>query len=208
MNRNRLLDLFASNLANVVVHKILEKAIDRPEIIDFYNQKHDVPPRLKSRGLKRHSCFGWSRNDHTLKGVVFCQVPWHKEVKNSFEIAKRYREKINPADKTLPVHDIRIREKIINKVKAELSLRIQKGYTNIDLSLVERLVDEYLKEFGIIWFRKLRVWRFMSVERKNKEKNKKENCWLVNLLLFELQVYELGLCRFYIHLRFFQNIQI
>ena len=58
MNRNRLLDLFASNLANVVVHKILEKAIDRPEIIDFYNQKHDVPPRLKSRGLKRHSCFG------------------------------------------------------------------------------------------------------------------------------------------------------
>ena len=71
-------------------------------------------------------------------------------MKNSFEIAKRYREKINPADKTLPVHDIRIREKIINKVKAELSLRIQKGYTNIDLSLVERLVDEYLKEFGII----------------------------------------------------------
>ncbi len=32
MNRNKLLTLFISNLANVIVHRILEKAIDAPEI--------------------------------------------------------------------------------------------------------------------------------------------------------------------------------
>ena len=38
------------------------------------NQKHDAPPRLKSRGLKRRSCFGCSRHDLGLKAEVFCQV--------------------------------------------------------------------------------------------------------------------------------------
>ena len=33
MNRNKLLDAFISNLTNAVVHKILEKAINKPEII-------------------------------------------------------------------------------------------------------------------------------------------------------------------------------
>ncbi len=110
MNRNKLISLFASNLANVIVHRILEKAIDKPEIAKVYI----------------------------------------KEVKNSFEIAKRYREKINPIDKTLPNHDIEdLREKIINKVKAELNIRIKRGYTNINLSLVEEFVNDYLKELNI-----------------------------------------------------------
>lgn len=111
MNRNKLLNLFASNLANVIVHKILEKAIDKPEIANVYT----------------------------------------KEVKNSFEIAKKYREKINPAENVLPSHDIEgLKEKITNKVKRELNLRIKKGYTNINMLLVEGFVDDYLKELGII----------------------------------------------------------
>jgi|SRR3989344_3293384 len=111
MNRNRLLNLFISNLSNVIVHKILEKAIDKPEIAEVYS----------------------------------------KEIKNSLDIAKKYREKINPLDKILPVHDIKnVREKIIRKVKAELNLRISKGYTNINLSLVEEFVDNILKELKVL----------------------------------------------------------
>ena len=111
MNRNKLIDPFISNLANVIVHKILEKAINKPEIIGVYT----------------------------------------KEVKNSLEIAKRYREKINPVNKTLPTHDTNnVRRKIINKVRAELNLRISRGYTNIDLSLVEKFVDSSLKELGVV----------------------------------------------------------
>lgn len=32
MNRNQLIDRFISNLANAVLHEILEKAIDQSEI--------------------------------------------------------------------------------------------------------------------------------------------------------------------------------
>lgn len=111
MNRNKLINLFISNLATAIVHKVLEKAIDKPEIAEFY----------------------------------------HKEIKNSWEIAKNYREKINPADKILPPHDFpEIRKKIIAKVKAELNLRISKGYTGIDVSLIEGFVDDSLKEFGVV----------------------------------------------------------
>lgn len=110
MNRNKLLNLFASNLANVIVHRILEKAIDQPEIAKVYT----------------------------------------KEVKNSLEIAKKYREKINPIENILPSHNIEeLRAKITNKVKRELNLRIKKGYKNINLFLVEEFVDVYLKELGI-----------------------------------------------------------
>ena len=111
MNRNRLLDLFVSNLATAVVHKVLERAIDQPEITEKY----------------------------------------YKEVKNSWEIAKNYRAKINPVNKALPSRDIAgLRTKIITKVKAELNLRIAKGYTNIDISLVEGLVDDSLKGLGVV----------------------------------------------------------
>lgn len=92
MNRNKLLKLFVSNLANVIIHRVLEKAIDKPEIAKVYT----------------------------------------KEVKNSFEIAKKYREKINPIDKVLPSQDIEdLRQKIISKVKAELNLRIERGYKTL-----------------------------------------------------------------------------
>lgn len=110
MNKNKLIEVFASNLANAVIHQILEKAIGITEIAKSYN----------------------------------------KEVKNSWEIARGYREKINPINGNLPDKDSEeIKRKIANKVKSELKLRIDKGYENIDLSLVEEFVEKALKEMGI-----------------------------------------------------------
>lgn len=74
-----------------------------------------------------------------------------KEQNISLEIAKRYREKINPINIKLPDKDIDyIKNKIINKVKAELMSRISKGYKNINLNLIEDIVDETLKELELI----------------------------------------------------------
>jgi hypothetical protein len=110
-NRNQLIEAFVSNLSNAILHKILEKAIDKAEITEKYV----------------------------------------KEVKNSWQIAKNYREKINPASRSLPFSDIEeIKRKIINNVNSELKLRIDKGYENIDLSLVEELIDKELKELRVI----------------------------------------------------------
>src|SRR3989338_8324513 len=38
-NRNKLLDLFIGNLSNAVLHKILENAIDSPEIANKYEKE-------------------------------------------------------------------------------------------------------------------------------------------------------------------------
>jgi nitrogenase subunit NifH len=74
-----------------------------------------------------------------------------KEFKNSWQIAKIYRGKINPANRSLPVQDIEeIKRKITNNVNSELKLRIEKGYENIDLSLVLEFVDKALKELNVI----------------------------------------------------------
>ena len=76
---------------------------------------------------------------------------YNKEVKNSWEIAKKYREKINPVNESLPERDIEeIKKKVITKVKTELRLRIQRGYENINISLVEELVEKSLKELKVI----------------------------------------------------------
>ena len=75
---------------------------------------------------------------------------YNKEIKNSFEIAKQYREKINPLNIPLPEKDVNyIKDKIIRKVKAELQIRISKGYKNINLDLVEQIMNELLKETKI-----------------------------------------------------------
>lgn len=74
-----------------------------------------------------------------------------KESNISLNKAKEYREKINPVNRPLPYKDINyIKDKIINKVKAELNLRIEKGYENIDLDLVSELVDKMLKDMVIV----------------------------------------------------------
>lgn len=76
---------------------------------------------------------------------------YNKEIKNSWEIAKKYREKINPINSSLPEHDLEgIKRKIINKVNSELNLRISKGYKNINLSLVDDIVESSLKELRVI----------------------------------------------------------
>lgn len=50
----------------------------------------------------------------------------------------------------MPIKDNeKIRESVINKSKSELNLRISKGYENIDLSLVEKFVDELLKDLNL-----------------------------------------------------------
>lgn len=75
---------------------------------------------------------------------------YEKETLNSLTIAKRYREKINPSDRTLPIEDLNyIKDKIINRVKAELQLRINKGYKNINLNLVDEEVDNMLRELVV-----------------------------------------------------------
>ncbi|MEK6829231.1 MAG: hypothetical protein AABY15_03825 [Nanoarchaeota archaeon] len=75
---------------------------------------------------------------------------YKKEIENAINVSRKYREKINPRNRSLSARDIEyIRNKIINKVKVELVIRISKGYKNIDLSLIERLVDKVLKDTNI-----------------------------------------------------------
>jgi len=76
---------------------------------------------------------------------------YRKELITSFEVAKKYREKINPVTSSLPDKDVLyIEEKIIKRVKAELNLRIERGYENIDLDAVEQEIDKSLREAKIM----------------------------------------------------------
>ncbi|MEK6878090.1 MAG: hypothetical protein AABY22_00700 [Nanoarchaeota archaeon] len=76
---------------------------------------------------------------------------YRKELLTSFEIAKRYREKINPINRPLPGRDaVYIKEKIINKVKTELMTRVSRGYKNINIEVIEELVDKTLKNTEVI----------------------------------------------------------
>lgn len=55
-------------------------------------------------------------------------------------------------DAKLPEKDINyIKQKIFRKVFAELSIRISKGYENIDLELVEPTIDKMLEESNILF---------------------------------------------------------
>jgi len=77
----------------------------------------------------------------------FVADKYRKELMTSFEIARWYREKINPATRPLPDKDISyIKHKIISRVKSELMARISKGYKNIDLGLVETLTEKALRD--------------------------------------------------------------
>ncbi|MDP2924745.1 MAG: hypothetical protein Q8N99_00065 [Nanoarchaeota archaeon] len=114
-NRNQFIDIFIGNLANAIVHDILEKSImNNEELRDKYSNKY--------------------RN----------------ELINSYNIAKRYRDKINPLDKTLPLKDIiYIKDQLKNKVQAELLSRINQGYQNINLESIDQEIDEKFKELRI-----------------------------------------------------------
>lgn len=76
---------------------------------------------------------------------------YEKELTTSFEIAKRYREKINPINLPFPDKDINyIKTKIKNKIRVELSIRISKGYKNINLELIDEIIDKYLNDMNVI----------------------------------------------------------
>lgn len=110
-NRNKLIKLMIGNLANAIVHKILEQAIE-----DDIHRNH-----------------------------------YEKESINSLDVAKRYRLFINPIAEPLPEKDIvEIKSELHKKVYNELNLRISKGYVGIDLSLIDKLIAEELKELEII----------------------------------------------------------
>ena len=79
------------------------------------------------------------------------QSRYTKESATSMRTALDYRTKINPAHSKLQEKDIDyIKNKIIKGVSSKLLSRINEGYKNINVSLVEIIVDKYLKETKII----------------------------------------------------------
>ena len=76
---------------------------------------------------------------------------YDKEFSISLEIAKSYREKINPKNTSFHGKDIKdIKDRIIKKVRVELNLRISKGYENINIELIEPTINEILKKTKVI----------------------------------------------------------
>lgn len=109
-NRNKLLILLIGNLANAVVHKVLEEAT-----------KEEI---LRKR--------------------------YDKESLVSYEVAKRYREQINPLQRCLSEKDAEeIKEEVMRRARQELQTRISKGYRDIDIALVEPVLQKLMKELKI-----------------------------------------------------------
>ena len=74
-----------------------------------------------------------------------------KEATTSLSLAKAYRKKIHPISIPLPIKDSGYtQQKIIKKVKVELSLRIEKGYEHLDRALVEPFVKHLLQEAQVL----------------------------------------------------------
>jgi hypothetical protein len=75
---------------------------------------------------------------------------YQKEVINSWEAAKIYREKINPKNSVFPQRDIeKIRKELVRRVCSEINSRISAGYKNLTLESVEEEVDKALIEMKI-----------------------------------------------------------
>ena len=72
-----------------------------------------------------------------------------KEIERDIDIALKYRNRINPANRLLPQRDSKeIRDRILLKVKAELLKRADKGYS-VDLSKIDEEIDNFLKEQNV-----------------------------------------------------------
>ncbi|MFA5887782.1 MAG: hypothetical protein WC852_03670 [Candidatus Nanoarchaeia archaeon] len=104
-NKSKLVRIFIGNIANAVVHEVLENAIEEQSLRSHYG----------------------------------------KEMQNSFSLAKKYREKLNPSDKPLP-ESAEIKEKIVQKATQELNIRIKKGYTGIDVASADKIAEKLLKK--------------------------------------------------------------
>ena len=74
---------------------------------------------------------------------------YDKEFLNSLEIAKKYREKINPISNALKEAS-EIKNTIIKKVTNELKIRISKGYKDINLDSVESATNDILSELKVL----------------------------------------------------------
>lgn len=72
---------------------------------------------------------------------------YKKESGVSFDIAKIYRDKINPSTK-LP-DSIDVKKRIIQRVKIKLNERIKEGYKRINLDLVETITSETLEKLRV-----------------------------------------------------------
>lgn len=76
---------------------------------------------------------------------------YDKESLTSLQIAKKYREKINPPKGELPDKDIsKIREEVLKRANKELELRISKGYQRINLNQTKTILEKTLKKLKII----------------------------------------------------------
>ncbi|MBI4980579.1 hypothetical protein HZC30_03425 [Candidatus Woesearchaeota archaeon] len=75
---------------------------------------------------------------------------YDKESLVSLEISKKYREQINPLQRTLPNEDVEnIKTEVLKRAKKELMYHISKGYTGIKLELIEEVLDKLLDELKI-----------------------------------------------------------
>lgn len=109
-NRNKLITLFIGNLANVVVHQVLENSVKEEILRKYYD----------------------------------------KESLHSLEIAKRYRDQINPLQRALPDIDAgEIKAEVQKRARNELLLRISKGYRGIELDSIELVLEKLLKELNV-----------------------------------------------------------
>lgn len=74
-------------------------------------------------------------------------LKYESEIKNSFNLALKYREKINPINTPLPLKDIiKIENKIYKNAVTELRKREQLGYNNIDLSIIPKIIENLLNK--------------------------------------------------------------
>ena len=88
--------------------------------------------------------------EKTVSSKPEISIKYKKEIRNSFEIAKIYRSKINPVNKSLPEKDVQdIKNRIKRIVTNELKLRISKGYKGISLDLIDITIDKKLKELKL-----------------------------------------------------------
>lgn len=67
-----------------------------------------------------------------------------------YEIAKRYREQINPMSRPFSKEDTEaIKEEIGRRVRNELQIRVSKGYKGIYFELIGPVTENLLKELLI-----------------------------------------------------------
>lgn len=75
---------------------------------------------------------------------------YDKESLHSVEIAKRYREQINPLQRALLDIDAEeIKAEVQKRARNELLLRISKGYRGIELNDVEPVLEKLLQKLNI-----------------------------------------------------------